>query len=431
MSRQVFIEPHGAVPLASAVVVFRVGAATEPADAEGLARFALELARRGAGALDRAALDAELDGLGASLDVVVGADSMGVQAHGLARHLPRLVELIFDVLLRPRLDEAEAEALREETAAQLDELRDDDASLAGRFFDRAVFGAHTYGRSALGTDTSIPALDVARARAFLRAQLTRDQAIVGFAGAVDEQLAAKLGDTILAALPPGPGAGEHTPAVPAPASARRTLLIDKPARTQAQIIVGHPTPARAHRDWLPLGVASAIFGGTFTSRLMTEVRVKRGWSYGASARLGRGRHGSSFRLRVFPSLELAPQALELVLQLFDELCDKGVTDDEVRFVLGYLRGSYAFELATPADRLGKQLDAVLLGLPVDQAQRHLTDLAAIDAAQVNGAIRAHLRSAGALITLTGTASELTGRLASLPLGQVRVVPFDHDLRVGE
>jgi zinc protease len=424
---RIFVESHDAVPLATLVVMFDVGAATEPDGMTGLAHFALELSRRGAGTRDRAALDAELDALGASLEMVVGADSMGLQAHGLARHLPRLVELAIDVLTRPLLDEGEAGRLKTETLAALDELRDDDGALAGRFHDRAVFGTHPYGRPITGTEDSLERIDPATARAFLRERLTRDHALVGFAGAVKPEHAQALGETILAALPAGPGVIEQVPSVLVLPAGRRTFIVDKPERTQAQIVVGQPAPARAAADWLPLSVAAAILGGTFTSRLMTEVRVKRGWSYGASARLGRGRHASSLRLRVFPSLELVPETLELVLALFDDFGAKGVTGDEVRFILGYLAGSWAFELATPGDRLGKQLEAALLGLPADFVTRLPGELAALDDARVNQAIQAHVRPGSAAIALTATAEALGDRLARLPLGEVRVVPYDQDL----
>jgi zinc protease len=68
-----------------------------------------------------------------------------------------------------------------------------------------------------------------------------------------------------------------------PRSGRHTVLVDKPERTQTADPARHTAPPRAHADWLALSVGSAVFGGTFTSRLMSEVRVKRGWSYGASS----------------------------------------------------------------------------------------------------------------------------------------------------
>jgi zinc protease len=421
----VLIEESHAVPLASALVMSRTGASLDPAGHEGLVRHAAELMRRGAGGKTRAELDATLDELGASIDVVVGADSVGFMASGLSRHLPRLVQLLADVLSRPAFDEGEHERLRRESLALLDDVRDDDASLAGRFWDRTAFGDHPYGRTTLGTAGSLAALGLADARAWWAKSLVPANLIVGFAGDVTRPAAEALAAELCAGLPDGDPVAEPVGPVAIPAArGRQTLLIDKPERTQSQILIGHSSLPRAHADWLPLSVASAVFGGTFTSRLMSEVRVKRGWSYGASSRLGRGRHGAAFRMRVFPSVELTAQTLALVLELYEQVVAGGVTQAEVEFALGYLSGSWPFELVTPNDRLSKQLDTILLGLPADTYPSHLKKLAAVDADQVNAAIRKWWKPDDAIIALTATAEDMLPRLADVKLGQVSVLPFD-------
>jgi zinc protease len=388
-------------------------------------RHAAELMRRGAGGKSRAELDATLDELGASIDVVVGADSVGFMASGLSRHLPRLCELLGDVLARPTFDDGEHERLRRESLALLDDVRDDDASLCGRHWDRAAYGGHPYGRTVLGTEASLALLDLADARAWWKTRLVAGDLLVGFAGDVTRARAEELAASLVAQLAPGNAPREPASPLAVPATrGRRTLLVDKPERTQSQILIGHTAPPRAHADWLALSVGSAVFGGTFTSRLMSEVRVKRGWSYGASARVGRGRHGASFRMRVFPSNELTAQTLSLVLELFEKIVADGVTKEEVEFSLGYLSGSWPFELVTPGDRLGKQLDTILLGLAPDAYARHLKLLAAIDADKINAAIRRWWKPDDVTIALTATADDMLPRLAGLPLGQLDVVPFD-------
>jgi zinc protease len=429
----VLVESSQAVPLCGIAVMARTGTAEDPDGREGLVRHAAELMRRGAGRHDRAGLDEALDELGASIDVVSGADSIGFTAQCLARHVDRVVDLLDDVLARPRFDEGEHEKLRRETLATLDELRDDDASLCARYFDRAAFGAHPYARTTLGTTASLAALGRDEVAAWAGRRVVPAQLIFGFSGAIEparaEAIAARLSASLSARAHLGGGAPQAGPPTPptidAPAGGgRRTVLVDKPERTQSQILVGHVAPPRAHADWLPLSVGAAIFGGTFTSRLMTEVRVKRGWSYGASSRIGRGRHGAAFRLKVFPSAELTCDTLRLVLEQFEAIVDGGVTQEEVDFALGYLAGSWPFELVTPGDRLGKQLDTLLLGLPADTYPRHLEKLRAIDAHQVNAAIRRWWRPRDCTITVVATADDLRADLEQLPIGPVDVVDWE-------
>jgi zinc protease len=421
---KVLCETSHAVPLASVSVFLRAGALTDPDGQEGLARHAAELMRRGAGVRTRAQLDAALDELGASIDVVVGGDSVGFVAHGLSRHLERVVDMLADVLARATMSEEEHDKLRRESQAMLDELRDDDAALAGRYFDRAAFAGHPYGRTVLGTQASLEALGLPAARAWRDRFIRRADLLIGFSGDVDDSRAAILAERLAAALPGEAAPPWLEPPAGIARATRRTVLVDKPERTQTQIIIGHPTPARRHDDWLPLSVAACVFGGTFTSRLMKAVRVERGWSYGASSRLGRGRLGGALRMRVFPSVENTPGCLALCLELYEQLVDKGVTADEVEFALGYLRGSWAFELATPGDRLGKRLDVLLLDLAPDTYARHLERLAALGADDINAAMRRHFRPEALTISITGTADDVAPLLSGLPIGQLDVVPFE-------
>src|SRR4029450_5849610 len=122
-----------------------------------------------------------------------------------------------------------------------------------------------------------------------------------------------------------------------------------------------------------------------------------------------------------PSNELTAQTLSLVLELFEKVVTEGVTPAEVEFALGYLSGSWPFELVTPGDRLGKQLDTILLGLAPDTYARHLKQLAATDAPPRNTATT---RWSQHTQTPTATADDTPPRLDGLKLGQVDVLPYD-------
>jgi zinc protease len=412
------------LPLVDAYVLVRRGPADDPIGREGLARHAIELVKCGAGARPREELEAAFEELGASLDAHVTSDAVGLGFRVLSANADAAVTLLADVLARPRLEEAEHARLVRESLATLDDLRDDDSSLCTRFFDRAALTGHPYGRTAFGTAASLAALTRDDAARWWTGSLGAGEVIVGFAGDLDraraDALAARLtADLRLSAAPLG-----APPPIATPGGGRRTILVDKPERAQSQILIGHGCLRAADPDYLALHVGATVFGGMFTSRLMTEVRVKRGWSYGASARVGRARGGASFKIRVFPSAEQTPETLALVLGLFDELVAKGVTADEVVFATSYLAGTHAFDIDTASERLDRRMDALLWDLPHDPVIGFRERLAAISVEQVNAAIRKWLRPADATITVTCTADEMAPRLAGLPVGDVRVEPFD-------
>lgn len=419
---KILVEEQHDLPLVEVELVASAGPASDPEGKEGLSRHVFELIRRGAGGRSRAELDGAFDALGAEVEPVPSYDAVALRATCLSRNLEPVLELLGDVACRPHLAEDEHLRLKREQLAVLDEVRDDDASLATRFFDRLALAGSPYGRSPLGSDASLAAIERIDAAAWVERSLVADDVLVGFAGDVTEERALELAGRAFGALParePPP-----PPELVAPASGpRRTYLIDKPERAQSQIIIGQPAPRVADEDFLALHVACTAFGGTFTSRLMREVRVKRGWSYGASFRAAKARGGHSLRLRVFPAAAQTPDTLGLVLGLCEEVVTSGLTEEEIAHAKSYLEGSWAFEVDTPGERLDRRMEITVQGLPADHVATFVPRLRLLEPAAVNAALVRHFRPAELVIVVTTTADEMLPRLAGLPLGEVQVV--DH------
>ncbi len=421
---QLVVEPGHDVPLVWIRVAALGGSAADPPGHEGLMRHAALLSRRGAGDRDRAALDDALDGLGASLQVSASRDAITVSGLCLARNADALVALMADVMARPRMEEVEHEKLLRETGAALDELRDDDGDVADRFFAREVAPGHPYARTSIGTETSLDQLDLAEVRRAHAAALVPGNLIVGVAGAVDTAAAEAMAERLVAGLPDAPAPG--LPALPdvAPAAARRLCLIDKPERVQSQIRIGHPAPAYAHPDFAALSCAETIFGGTFSARLMQEIRAKRGWSYGAGCSLGRNRGTSWLRIALAPAAEVTPDAAALTMQLFEALREGGVTADELAFARSHMVGSMPFLSATPAQRMRLAVRNLGYGLPADYHERLRAGIAELTVDQVNSAIRLHFHPQATVSVIVATAASMAARLEPLGLGVPAVLAYD-------
>ena len=432
------LEPNHSLPLCRVQVTLRAGAACDAApDAacglkkgqtlDGLANFATELQRRGAGGKSRAELDETIDGLGASVHVLCWHDQVLFEAMALKENIDAACAILADVLLRPDFPTAEVDKLRRELTANLDDLRDDDSGLMQRFFARDLFGSHPYGRPIGGTAESIPHYSGKLARAWFDHYLTRDNVLFGAAGDLSPAEAQALFARHFGKLPEGP---RRDPAFTAPSEKRRGLrlvLVDKPERTQSQILLGQLAPHWRDESWLPLLVATTAFGGMFTARLMDEVRVKRGLSYGASARLGSGRGRRTLGVHVFPAADKTAETLELVLNLYRDWAQKGLRDEEVRFAQSYLQKSHAFTIQTADDRLNLTTRLKLCDMPLDYTTTFPDRIAALDEKAVKKAMQATLTPDDLLITIVGTASTLLPQLKKLPAlkkADIEVVPYD-------
>jgi zinc protease len=171
-----------------------------------------------------------------------------------------------------------------------------------------------------------------------------------------------------------------------------------------------------------------VFGGTFSSRLMQEVRAKRGWSYGAYSRVGFDRRRDAFTMWTAPAAADAAACLELQLELLHAFREKGITEDELRFVKGYLIRSHAFELDTARKRVHQRLEEALFDLPTGYHERYLERVEAVTTEAANAAVRARISEDDLVVGVVGTHAEIGGAVAAaIPgLAEAEVLPFDFE-----
>lgn len=420
------LENSDDLPLVSFQAAITVGGAHDPIDTEGFAHHLASLSRRGAGTRDRLQLDTALDTLGASLECWAQRDAIKLSGLCLERNIDQLIELATDVLSTPHMHQQEHEKLLRETRMSLDEVRDDDAQIAARFFHRHCVPGHPYARALRGTETSLDAIKLAQIRAAHRQWVVPENLIVGFAGAVDQADAERYSARLVADLPQRhPHGAQATPrAIPPMPRGRRLLVIDKPERTQSQIVIGHQGPRYGHEDTPAFLLVSAIFGGMFTSRLMQEIRVKRGWSYGADCHWYRSQAPHWFNIQLAPPAEVTADALELTLAMFERLVQHGVTADELAFAKRFLTGNLPFQLSTARRRLERSVTGQIFGLPGDFIHTLTTKIDAVEVAQANRVARRWLLPDDAICVVVATADRVLPSLERLRFPTTELIPYD-------
>lgn len=418
-------EPSHAVPLVSIVLALRSGCAVDPAGKDGLARIATRMLRRGCAGMSAEQLDFRIDMLGGEVAVDTSPSTVAIHAQVISRNAVALVELLAQMLSTPTFPQDELDRLKRETAAEIVEGRDNDRVLAQKAMQRALFRGHPYGRSADGTTATVTSIGRDDVIAFVKRYVVRGNAVVAISGDATIEQASALAGKLVAAMPAGAATQDEVPE-PAPPSGRRLILVDKPERTQTQILVGTLGTSPRDPDHVPLVVANAVFGGTFTSRLMREVRSKRGWSYGASARTVIDRRRQAWIMWTFPAATDAAPCLKLTLELMEAWAERGVLPRELAFIQRFLVRSHAFDVDTAAKRLHQALDVELLGLPADYYTGWIDHVRGVTVEAANAAVKARIDPANLLAVVVGTASEVLEPLrgAVSGLADATVVPFD-------
>lgn len=421
----VFIEPSDALPIVSVAVCFRSGSAHDPDGKDGLARIVARMLRRGAHGYGSERIEESIDALGAEFAADVGVSSSTAHFEVIRRTLDPMVDLVATLLARPSFDEQELGRLLREAEAELIEARDNDRGLASRAFRRTLFEGHPYGRRTSGKIATLRGLGPADVRAFYERHYTRANAMVIVSGDVTEAEGGAVAERLLAGLPAGERIADPVPP-PARRPGRHLVFVDKPDRTQTQMVIGGLGTDAHDPDHTALLVANTAFGGTFTSRLMQEIRAKRGWSYGASSRVGFDRQRDAFTMWTAPKATDAAACLALELELFHTFRDAGVTAAELEFVQRYLVRSHAFDIDTARKRVHQKLEAELYALPPGYHERYVPDIEAVTLAAANASVQARLSEDDLVIGVVGTHAEIGEQIAkAIPdLASVTVAPFD-------
>jgi zinc protease len=425
---KVLLEADHSLPLTHFSLSALSGAAADPSGLEGLTRLSLRLMRRTAGGRAPDDNEALLDRLGASLGVDANHTGASLSGTCLARSLPALFGFLREAL-QFRLNRGELERLTRESRAELFELLDSDEQLVQLWFGRTLFEGHPYGRMPLGTAASLQAITERDVRACLGRHFSAGNILLGLAGDVSaehgQRLFQELLDGLGQAIEPVAAVTEPKP-LPA---GRRLLFVDKPERTQNQVLMGCIGSHPRDTDHVALLVGNAIFGGAFSSRLMREVRSKRGWSYGATSSLSFERERQSLSVWTFPGAADAARCIALQLEMIEELASRGVTDAEMQWARQHLVQSQAFGRDTAPKRVGLLLEQELWQLPPGYFDEFQGRVAHVTLDEVNAALKHWVTPERWLTVVVGTHADNGAAIeAAIPgLTHAEVVPYDSAL----
>ena len=409
---------HGALPLVHATLVTSGGITTDPAATPGLAAFVAEMLDEGAGGKDALALAGALDLLGASLSTSAGWDAAYVDLGVLRTRLPEALQLMADVAVRPDFPEKELRRVRDEQVTELTRAKDEARVIAGNAFSSLVYGAgHPYGR--LPAIASTRRIERAVLRRFHQERYRPGGSTLILVGDVDPDA---LHPVVERAFGAWTGSAPASPAVAARTDPAGTTLfvVDKPGAAQSEIRVGHPGVARDHPDYFPLTVLNTVLGGSFTSRLNTNLRETHGFAYGAS---------SSFSMRKGAGPFLASSAVftaktdSAVAEFFKELRrirDESVSQDELQRAKSYVALGLPRRFETSQGIAAQIAQLETFGLSMDFYNTYVHRIMAVTAEDVRRVAREYVRPDRSVVVVVGDLEKIGPGLRALGLGPVEV-----------
>ncbi len=337
-----FAEDH-TVPIIAFNISLPAGAAYDPSGKAGLAAFAGAMMDEGAGDLDSKAFHEALANKAISFHARAERDYLVISISTLKENAPEAMRLLQLALTRPRFDAEPLSRVRTQIIQSLEQDQVQPSSLASRAFVRAFFNNHPYAHPITGEIGTISTITAGDLRAFAKSHWSKYGLKVAVAGDITAPALVKLlGQTfqpVSGAVPPSvPNIGRlGTPGV-------HVVPLDVP---QPTAVFGLPGIMRHDPDFIPGYVANYILGGGgFSSRLMEEVRVKRGLTYGISTGLSTYNKASVMQGSVATRANAIRQTVQVVRDTMAKFAAEGPTQAELNDAKTYLTGSFPLAFAS-------------------------------------------------------------------------------------
>jgi len=323
-----FVENHD-LPMLDVAVNFPAGSGFESPEKSGLAGLTHALISLGAEGMSEDDIARKLADIGAQMMGSFDADRSGFSLRTLSSKAERdeALNVMARILQRPLFPETVLAREKTRLISALKEAETKPESIAAKAFSKAVFGGHPYGQSASGEVATVEKLQRNDLDDFYSLHYAAKNAVVALMGDISRAEAEEIAQNLTSQLPPG-GAESDIVQVLGQSSSI-TLRIPHPA-TQSHILIGAPGVARNDADYFPLYVGNYILGGGgFVSRLMQEVREKRGMAYNVYSYFIPMQQPGAFQIGLQTKKEQADAALQLVYKTLREFIDKGVTEKEL------------------------------------------------------------------------------------------------------
>ncbi len=386
-SRVFFVENHS-LPILDIQVDFAAGSALDPHGKSGLAVVTQTLLDLGVEGMDETQLANRLADLGALLGGSTDMDRTSVSLRTLSAPDQRdpALDILRAVLTRPQFP---AEVIEREKARAIVGIKESltrPATIASNAFWTALYPAHPYGRQP--TPESIGVLTRADLETFYRQNYSAQRSTVTIVGDVSRMQAETIAQTLTADLPRSSG----TPSIEAPTTQPATEQKIPHTSAQAHLLIGLPATKRGDPDFFPLLVGNySLGGGGFVSRLMKEVRDKRGLAYSVHSYFLPMAQPGPFQIGLQTKKSQANEALKVVHEVLARFLAEGPSKEELHAAKQNLTGSFPLRLDSNQKILENVAVIGFFGLPLDYLDHYAENVEKVTVEQVKAAFARHVR----------------------------------------
>lgn len=376
----VWLLEEPSIPMVALELRFQGGASLDAEGKRGATNLMVGLLEEGAGDLDSQGFAKASESLAARYGYDVSDDTVAISSVFLSENRDEAMELLRLSIIEPRFDEASLERVRGQVLSVVRSEETDPNKIAGKTFKAIAFGDHPYGSGLNGTVESVSSLTRDDIVAAHQAALAKDRMVVSVVGDITAEELGPMLDNLLGALPEK-GAPLPPTTTPNLTGAVEVVEFDTP---QSVAVFGQPGIERDDDDFFAAYLLNTILGGGgFESRLMEEVREKRGLTYGVYSYLVPKDLAALYMGSVASANDRIGEAVQVIQDEWARMANDGVTLDELNKAKALLTGAYPLRFdgngAIAEIMVGMQVQ----GLPIDYIKTRNDKVNAVTLDEIN------------------------------------------------
>ena len=399
--------PFGQVPKVTVRLVVAAGNADEAKNEVWLADLAGRMLEEGTAKRPADVLARELAAMGGELGVAVGPDRTNITTDVLAERGPEAVRLIAEVAREPRFPESELGRVKAALVRDLAIQKSTPQAQAQERFREVIYGDHPYGRL-FPTEAMLTGYTLEQVRAFHKARFGAARARLYVAGVFD---APAMEQAIRDAFGTWE-AGSRAPvaAPPAVAAGRRLAVLDRPGAPQSTIYLGLRVPDPSQKDWLALQVADSLLGGSFASRITTNIREQKGYTYSPFSSVNPHVRDAHWVQIADVTTGVTGAALKEIFSEIERLRREAPAAAELRGIQNNLAGTFVVQNSSRQGLISQLAFVDLHGLGDDYLTNYVKRVMAVTPGDVRRVVTDYLKPEQMALVVVGDRKTIDSQL---------------------
>jgi zinc protease len=376
---------------------------------EGLASLTARLLNKGTSKKNSDQIAEELDFLGGRFSVGSGDENTSVSGNSLSENFEKLFTICAEVLSDPAFPKEDFDKEKAKMIEGIKSTKDNPSRAVGSYFRKAYFGSHPFGK--ISTEKSIESITQDDVKSFYKSYYVPSRTILAVAGNIEKNELQKILNNTLGKWENHGKAAEigKIPAIPKP-SKIKLLLIDKNDANQAYFMLGMPGIKRFDPSSPQSDVMNTLFGGRFTSWLNSELRIKRGLTYGARSGFMSWNNGGVYYISSYTKNDKIGEMLDIVFELVEKAKTKGFEDKEIESSRNYILGQFPPTLESLGAKTNSYVDLYINNQPFDYYSDNIKKIANVSKDDVGSFTNKLFSEKEYVLVIIGKSAEIKEQL---------------------